>query len=249
MIFGSKSISTFTRANMTLWMILAFQAGMLNIAGLLSCHGFVSNMTGYATLFGFELGQKNFLFATAAVFVPFCFMLGAVFSGYLIDVRLKKGDKPQYFVVFGVLFLILLSITIVGFNKGFGSFGVSDEAHANYYLLACLCLACGMQNGTVTLVSKSVVRTTHITGLTTDLGIGLVRVWSADNRESVINERRDNRMRMGIIFFFATGSLVGYFAFQAWRFQAFTIPTVIYGLLFFLMVYFQLIKGQDKRLA
>lgn len=245
MLFGSENISTYTRGNMMLWLALAFQAGMINIAGFLSCHGFVSNVTGYATLFGLEAGQEHFSIASAFLLVPIFYLIGAGLSGVLVDSRIRAGQKPRYFVVFGCLFLIMLYICVAGFNGMFGSFGVPDEASANFYLLTSLSMACGMQNGTVTLVSKSVVRTTHLTGLTTDLGIGLVRVWNARRRhEKLDQEGEANLMRIGIILSFTLGSCIGFFLFAHWKFRAFAVPTAVYGILFFLMIYFQILRAR-----
>ena len=77
-----------------------------------------------------------------------------------------------------MLFALILAVEIAGFNKAFARFGEPFGRSSDYFLLGALCLICGIQNGTVSLVSKSVVRTTHLTGLTTDLGIGLVRVFN-----------------------------------------------------------------------
>lgn len=57
MIYGSETISAYTRANVIVWMTLAFQGGLLNIGGLPACQSFVSHVTGFATLFGLELNQ------------------------------------------------------------------------------------------------------------------------------------------------------------------------------------------------
>lgn len=248
MIFGNESISTYTRSNMAIWMILAFQAGLLNIGGFLACHSFVSHVTGFATLFGVEAGQRNFAHAAALLLVPGCFLAGAMLSGMLVDLRLKLGKKPKYYIVFGVLFVLILVVEILGFNRAWGKFGEPLALPRDYLLLCMLCLICGVQNATVSLVSKSVVRTTHLTGITTDLGIGLVRVM---NRKllgiQVADEGRANLMRIGIIGFFVLGSMAGYAAFSTWEFRGFIFPTAISGTLFFATFYFQVIRERFLR--
>lgn len=157
------------------------------------------------------------------------------------------GKEPKYYVVFGLLFALLTFITTFSCKGYFGPFGVIDETHANFFLLGLLCLSCGMQNGTVSLVSKSVVRTSHLTGITTDLGIGLVRVAFANRLKEPLDEEPEaNAMRIGVVLNFILGSCLGYFAFQAMHFYAFIIPTAFYGILFFLMIYFQLIRTDKK---
>ncbi len=239
MIYGSQSISTYTRPNMMIWTTLAFQAGLLNLGGFMACHSFVSHVTGYATLFGIEAGSGNWAHAAGLLLVPVCFLIGAMLSGFLVDVRLRLGQDPKYYIVFGVLFLLILIVEIAGFNKAWGKFGEPLALPRDYALLCMLCLICGLQNATVSLVSKSVVRTTHLTGLTTDLGIGLVRVWmNTGDRE----ERKANLMRIAIILAFTLGGVAGYQVFKAWEFRAFLFPTLISGGLFFTTFYFQVLR-------
>jgi uncharacterized membrane protein YoaK (UPF0700 family) len=242
-IFGNESISTYTRSNLAIWMILAFQAGLLNTGGYMACHNFVSHVTGFATLFGVGLGERNYGHAFAVLLVPVCFLGGAMVSGMLVDLRLQLGKKPRYYIVFGVLFALLLIVAIAGWNKLWGNFGDSVIHRGGYALLAFLCLICGLQNAMVSLVSKSVVRTTHLTGVTTDLGIGLVRMLNRGRLGAkVAGETQANFMRIGVILFFVFGSAVGYQLFHQFKFRGFLFPTIISGSLFFATVYFQVLR-------
>ena len=248
MIYGSETISAYTRANVIVWMTLAFQGGLLNIGGLLACQSFVSHVTGFATLFGLELNQGDFTAASAMLAVPLFFLIGAMISGFLIDLRIKLHKKPGYYIVFGVMFLLLLLVVIGGFNGLFGEFGEPLQTKRDYTLLALLCLVCGVQNGLITVVSKSVVRTTHLTGITTDLGIGLVRVLNSGKLFGKIeDEGRANLMRIGIITFFILGSVVGVRLFQEFAYRGFLFPTVISGTLFFSSFYFQVVRAKMAR--
>lgn len=244
MIFGNESISTYTRSNLSIWMILAFQAGLLNVGGVMACHNFVSHVTGFATLFGIGLGERNYAHALGVLMVPGFFLIGAMISGMLVDLRLQLGKNPRYYVVFGVLFALILIVEIAGWNKLWGIFGEPFDQPRDYALLAILCLICGLQNATVSLVSKSVVRTTHLTGVTTDLGIGIVRMLNRGRLGAKIaGETQANLMRIGIIGFFVMGSAVGYQLFYQYQFRGFLFPTVISGLLFFTAFYFQVLRG------
>ena len=80
MILGHENISTYSRSNMTIWMIMAFQAGLLNVGGLLSAKTFVSHVTGFATLAGveMELGEVSHFLGFALL--PFSFLFGAMAS-------------------------------------------------------------------------------------------------------------------------------------------------------------------------
>jgi uncharacterized membrane protein YoaK (UPF0700 family) len=106
-----------------------------------------------------------------------------------------------------------------------------------------LCLTCGIQNGTITTVSKSVVRTTHLTGITTDLGIGIMRYLNREKiKAPIADEVRAILMRIGIIVFFGLGSVVGGLAFHRFEYNGFILPAVTSGLLFSSMFYYQVWK-------
>lgn len=243
MLFGNESISHYSKNNVSIWMLMAFQAGVLNIGGFMACHRFVSHVTGFATFFGYELTRSDSIHAVGMLVVPFFFLLGAMISGLLVDIRLKLHKKPKYYLSFGFIFFLLLAVFIGGITGKFGFFGQPLQTASDYILLILLCLTCGIQNGSITTVSKSVVRTTHLTGITTDLGIGLIRLLHAGKiDEPMENEKKATLMRLGIIFFFGLGSVVGGFSFSKLAYMGFIIPVITSGFLFITMLYFQLLK-------
>lgn len=73
MLYGNESISHYTPANVSIWMSMAFQAGILNIGGFMACHRFVSHITGFATFFGHEINQADNSHAFGMLAVPLFF--------------------------------------------------------------------------------------------------------------------------------------------------------------------------------
>lgn len=249
MLFGNESISEYTPTNVSIWMSMAFQAGLLNMGGFMACHRFVSHVTGFATFFGYEVNRADYKDAYGMLAVPLFFLLGAMLSAQLVDIRLKQHKRPKYYLSFGLIFLLVLGILIAGLTGYFGTFGEPFFLLRDYILLALLCLICGLQNATVTTVSKSVVRTTHLTGITTDLGIGIVRLINRKKlQEDMSKETRAIMMRTGIILFFFLGSLAGGYAFTHWKYVGFVIPALTSGSLFFLMYYFQVYRVRQQSL-
>ncbi|MFZ3229806.1 MAG: YoaK family protein [Pseudobdellovibrio sp.] len=245
MLYGNESISTYTRSNISIWMALAFQGGILNVGGFLACHRFVSHLTGFATFFGVEISLHEYKRALGMLLVPVFFLCGAMLSGVLVDIRLKLHKKPKYYLIFGVMFILILVVVSGGINNQFGIFGEPLNNDRDYFLLALLCLICGLQNGTITTVSKSVVRTTHLTGITTDLGIGLVRFLFKNQLPGKIeDEIHANLMRLGIILFFGLGSIAGAIVFMNFGYLGFLVPAIITGSLFSLTYYFQVARSK-----
>jgi len=218
-------------------MAMAFQAGMLNAGGFLACHQFVSHVTGFATLFGVEFLNNDFSSALAMLTVPICFMIGAMFSGQLIDIKLQAKKEPKYYLVYCLLTMLLTGIAIAGSMGYMGKFGEPLVYTRDYTLLILLCFVCGVQNATITSSSKAVVRTTHLTGITTDLGIGIIRYINRHSIEAISEyEGRANTMRFGLIIFFLLGSLGGAFLFFKYEFKGFFLPALISFSLFFVTI-------------
>ncbi len=246
MLYGNETISHYTRSNYFVWLTMAFQAGFLNTGGFMACHRFVSHVTGFATFFGIEASHGNFNGALGMLVVPGFFLLGSVIAGELVDVRIKLHKKPKYFLTFGLIFSLTVVVYLAGILGVFGDFAEPLTIKNDYFLLALLCMVCGIQNGTITTVSRSVVRTTHLTGITTDLGLGIVRVLHGEKLPSLRDDEvKANLMRIGIIIFFGVGSTIGSLTFLKMGYAGFIVPLISSGLLFATMVYFQVFKRQS----
>lgn len=243
MLYGNDSISHYTPGNISIWMLMAFQAGLINIGGFMACHRFVSHVTGFATYFGYEINRTDISHAFGMLSVPLFFLFGTMLSGLLVDIRIKLHQKPKYYIAFGLIFLLITTVLVAGAIGQFGVFGEPYEYLRDETLLALLCLTCGIQNGTITSVSRSVVRTTHLTGITTDLGVGLIRFFNRNKlKEEYGNESAANLMRFGIIMSFIIGSALGGYVFRNLGYLGFTVPAFTSGILFILMYYFQVYR-------
>ncbi|KYG63672.1 hypothetical protein AZI86_12645 [Bdellovibrio bacteriovorus] len=228
-----RTLSHYSRANVAIWLSMAFQAGAINTGGFLSCHRFVSHVTGFGTLIGAEAASGKWIHSLGMLLVPGFFIGGSMMSAYLVDRRIQTNRKPLYPTVMFLIFLLTSSVALAGGLGFFGDFG-ADIVHKDYILLAALCLACGLQNGTVTSAFGAIIRTTHLTGITTDLGIGLVRILTHSHKiQPRINEKRANWMRAGLIASFILGSFVSAQVYMIFEYWGFLIPSLIATILFF----------------
>lgn len=239
MLSGSTSIAHFNRRNIAIWLSMAFQGGAINAGGFLACHRFVTHTTGFATSFGAEVAQGHLEAAFGLLTVPVFFLLGAMTSAFFVDRNLTLGKAPRYDWMFGLISITMMVVAVMGSWGAFGVFGEPDSSLAkDYILIALLCLCSGIQNGTITSASGAVVRTTHLTGITTDLGIGLMRVLTKDRRpEARSNERRANWMRSGLVLSFILGSAVSAFLFYQVQYWGFLGPALISMLLMIITIW------------
>jgi len=186
--------------------ILALVAGCINAIGLLGFeHQSVSHVSGTATLFGSSLLDSSIENSLNLAGILICFFLGAAISGFLLHgTRLKLGRHYDTALVVEAA-LIFCAYFLLSNNYFYGHYAASA--------------ACGVQNALATAYSGAVVRTTHLTGIVTDLGIMLgavLRKEAFDKRKAVLF--------ILIITGFILGGLAGSFMFGLFRFTALLVP-------------------------
>ncbi|WZO97773.1 YoaK family protein [Isosphaeraceae bacterium EP7] len=211
--------------NQVLWMILAFQSGFMNAGGFLSCHQFVSHITGYGTEVGIEVGQKAYFAAFGTALAPLFFLFGAIYAGWLVDRRVIQGKEPRLETGIVTLALLNLAIYAGGLAGFFGEFGEPLILSRDFLLLFSLCFACGLQNGLFTGLTSGQVRTTHITGPTTDIGLNIAKAFTLGRddpeRGTLVAQ---NWLRAKVIIAFSGGSMIATMAFSQLKYEGFAIP-------------------------
>src|SRR5262249_39664268 len=154
--------------------------------------------------------------------VPAFFLLGVMTSAYLIDRPFRRGGQPHYATAMLLVTVCLLAAAMLGHFHYFGEFGEEVRLKRDYFFLALLCAASGLQNAAITTASGATVRTTHLTGLTTDLGIGLVRAWSVpltpEGQVQADLEWKWARVRLGTWCAFAVGAAAGAVVFMRFHY-------------------------------
>ncbi|MBP9673601.1 MAG: DUF1275 domain-containing protein [Bacteriovoracaceae bacterium] len=222
-LYEDVNISTYLK-----WLILSFSAGSINAGGYLCCYHFVSHITGFYTVAGIALKHDSFLKFLSILTIPIFFLLGVMISALLTEKKKKDKDKLKYPLILCLVGILLTTVAFAGFFNFFGHFGETLNLRHDYLLLALLCMACGLQNAAITSSSGSTIRTTHLTGITTDLGIGIIR--SEIHPESLQQqkiERKVNLFRFFSIIAFTLGSVVGAFFFVQFEYLGFLMPAFI----------------------
>lgn len=222
----NEKVSWFTYFN---WLLMSFLAGNINAGGYLACQRFVSHVTGFATLSGISFEKGDWLDFLGTLTIPLFFLIGVMVSGYLTEKKYShKVDGEKYSPVMGLVATLLGLVAIGGTLDMFGQFGNAANMRHDYFLLAFLCGACGLQNAAISSASGATLRTTHLTGLTTDLGLGLIRAEVHHLSEAQKKaERRANTLRILMIIAFTTGSVVAAFIYSRYQYRGFYFPMLI----------------------
>ncbi|RAV28805.1 DUF1275 domain-containing protein [Sinomicrobium soli] len=187
--------------NRRLASILSFVAGVVNIAGILSLGTLTTNVTGHFAYFSRAFVDRDHHWALLHLLFIFFFLLGAFVSGWLSEMLGRTREKLSYLVPIFIEFVILLAIAVTG---------TGDDVSYLQGVMACsLLFAMGLQNALVTKISQSVVRTTHLTGLFTDLGIELSQLFFYRRSQHSQWLRRGIYLKLTIIACFFIGGIIG----------------------------------------
>ncbi len=195
-------------------------AGGVNAAAFLACQRFVTHVTGTATMLGMDAGRREL--AIDSSIVVGCFVVGAMTSVLAIEGRVARGRKPLHALPLIVVAGILSLVGLLGVAGAFGDFGGSD-APPSFALVALLSFALGLQNAAVATSTNQVVRTTHLTGPATDLGVHLATALVAEGarRETAFKHAL---LRLGKIIGFVAGAALIVPIAARFGFLAFLVP-------------------------
>jgi uncharacterized membrane protein YoaK (UPF0700 family) len=93
-----------------------------------------------------------------------------------------------------------------------------------------LCFIMGLQNAVITKISRAEIRTTHVTGLVTDIGIELGKLVYINPREQgrdpVLANRQKLRIHTLLVMCFFVGGFAGALGFKYLGFVS-TVPLAI----------------------
>lgn len=151
--------------NIRLGTLTAFTAGTINIASLLIFLSFTSNVTGHYAILAAEISQGNW--TQVAVVGGWIFLF--FFGGFVANMSvINFNKKSKYFAHALPIILEILCPLAVGI---YGQFYYRKTLEETEALVALMLFATGLQNGLTASISNFSVKTTHLTGTTTDLGI------------------------------------------------------------------------------
>jgi uncharacterized membrane protein YoaK (UPF0700 family) len=188
---------------------LASIAGMVNVVGFL---GFerqaITHLTGTTSMLGAAIAVADSSSSLHFLLLIGAFVLGCAVSGFIIqDSALRLGRR--YGVALALVStLLFVSVPLLRQGNAFGM-----------YAAAC---ACGIQNAMVSTYSGAIVRTTHLSGMFTDLGIFLGHY----ARALPVDVRR-LRLCVTVISGFLLGGVVGALMFKAFSYLALLVPAML----------------------
>ncbi len=212
-------------SNRHLGFALAFVAGATNAGGFLAVHQYTSHMTGMVSGMADNLVLGDYAPVIAAGGAILSFLLGAACTAIMVNFARRQRMTSQF-----ALPLLLEALLLVCFGV-LGARLAAVEAMFVPLTVMLLCFLMGLQNAVITKISHAEIRTTHLTGNVTDIGIELGKLvyWNmdkADRAGKVMANRPRLQMLSLLVLFFFLGGVVGAVGFKHFGFLS-TVPLAL----------------------
>jgi uncharacterized membrane protein YoaK (UPF0700 family) len=238
MIHCSSVTDVFTKGKMTLWLMSAFKAGFINSSGFLLTGKYVSHVTGFGTQVGMAMGHDDIFFGAELLIIPFSFILGGVLTSLLLEPRIDDNSRPPYHYVQGLITLLIGVVIFLGESGLISSQAPFDsDQHYNFIefsVIALLCLICGLKNSLVTWTTYGKIRVTHLTGLSTDIGLNFIGMFRPRSENARYKESKIISFhRIGTFVAFSSGAFISAIVFPRIGYQGFFI---VFGISMFMTI-------------
>jgi uncharacterized membrane protein YoaK (UPF0700 family) len=169
--------------NLKLGVLSAFSAGMVNVASLLAFFSFTSNVTGHYAILAAELAGGNLQQVAVVVAWILLFFMGSFTSGFIV---INFNKKNTYLAHAMPIILEIICLFTVGF---YGYYYYQETLIETELMLSLMLFAMGLQNGLTASISNFAIKTTHLTGITTDLGIIAAMFFNKEHRSKELITR------------------------------------------------------------
>ena len=200
-------------ADAWLGLSMTFVAGATNAGGLLAVGQYTSHMSGIisAAADNVVLGATDLVLPAMGALATFVF--GAATSAILVNWGRRHHAGREYALPLTLEAFLLLAFGLLGGYTHHSSLALGME-------VAVLCFIMGLQNATVTKLSGAKIRTTHMTGIVTDIGIELGKLIYSNRRRRgtdhplVLADREKLKLLSYFLSCFFVGGVVGALGFS-----------------------------------
>lgn len=226
-IRGFTALQRTPQADLKLGTVLAFVAGAANAGGFLAVGQYTSHMTGMLSSLADNLVLGQFVLVGAGLASVLAFLFGAMSTAWLVNWGMRRQLRSAY----GLPLLIEAVLLLV-----FGLFGAAMSLWHTVFLpvtVVLLCFIMGLQNAVITKISQARIRTTHVTGLVTDLGIELGKLLYVNRHPDMQPVRADRerlRVHAQLVLSFLSGGVAGALGFKHLGYVS-TVPLALMLLL------------------
>ncbi|EHQ28542.1 YoaK family protein [Mucilaginibacter paludis] len=215
------------RANLMLASSTAFVAGVTNVAGVIAFLAFTTNITGHVALLARKVNAQD-VEETITVFVwLFMFFMGAFVSHFLVRTyeHISRYKAHAFPILVETIVLFLVAI--------YGNHFFSGSDAEREVIIGAILFSMGLQNSLVSTISGGLIKSSHLTGLFTDVGADVAEwIHPRTAKTSVVKNRL--YIRLTVLAFYFLGALAGGYFFELYNFRVFYfIPFILISILLY----------------
>ena len=206
--------------NIRLGSLTAFVAGMVNVSSLIIFYAFTSNVTGHYAILASELVKGNYFQSLIVFSWIFLFFFGGFISNMIVISFSAKNSYVAHGLSLVLEIICLLAVAI------YGQYFYQETLRETEFMVSAMLFAMGLQNGLTASISNFAVKTTHLTGATTDLGI-LVSMFVKNRfqKDAVIIDKA--KLIFSIFGSYLIGAIVASFFFKHIQFKIFYLACIV----------------------
>lgn len=226
-MFRQRGIKRTFKHNLSLAILLSFTAGFVNVCGFFAIAVLTTNVTGHVANVAWLIVENDYAIAKMVAVWIGLFFAGSFISSSLINFFSEKEKNEKYANAVPILLEAGILIYVYYYGEQY-----TTSINRVDIIAGSLMFAMGMQNSIVSMVSGSQVRTSHLTGMFTDLGIEISQLFYVTPTERPFLKRKIMLHGTIVVFYFIGGITGGNF-YKEIEYKSFIIPAGLLSLAIF----------------
>ena|ERR1700744_3365146 len=215
------------KENLMLASSTAFVAGIVNVTGLLAFLAFTTNITGHFANLARHIIEQNYREIIVFSAWLLLFFTGAFISSFIVRSYKHSSYYKAHALPIVIEIIVLLFVAIYGHNF------YKETPLEREVVIGAIIFSMGLQNSLVSTVSGGLIKSSHLTGLFTDLG-GDVAEWMHPKEKETQAVKNRIYIRVTILSFYLLGAIIGGYLFNIIDFTVFYIvPVVLLTILYY----------------
>lgn len=202
-------------------LFLTFVAGAANAGGFMAIGQYTSHMSGIISSMADNLSLSALSLVLSGFFALFAFVSGAAVSALLVNWGRRLDIQSEYAFPLFLEAVLLVVFGLFGSRLQVASFVVVPVT------ILLLCFIMGLQNAIITKISQSRIRTTHMTGIVTDIGIEIGRAAYFNRNKSLPPVRAEKDKLALLVSLCASFFLGGVCGAYGFRYIGYSFSTAI----------------------
>lgn len=218
------------KENLMLASSTAFVAGVINVAGVIAFFAFTSNITGHVANLAKNITELDFKGVNVFLIWLILFFSGAFLSSFIINSFKQKSNYHAHAIP------IILEICVLLFVAVYSNNFYKETLQEREIIIGCILFSMGLQNGLVSVISGGLIKSTHLTGLITDLGTDVAEQIHP-KADKTIGIKNKVYVRSTILSFYIAGGLIAGYFFDIFQLKVFYfVPVILLTIVYYDLV-------------